>query len=47
MISILNEGRFDKLEESIMAVVKAKIRQRIEKEKTRLRTEAFNKKFGG
>ena len=46
MISILNEGRFDKLEDSIMAVVKAKIRQRIEKEKTKLRTEAFNKKFG-
>ena len=46
MISVLNEGRYDKLEENIMAVVKAKIRQRIEKEKTKLRTEAFNKKFG-
>lgn len=46
MISILNEGRYDKLEENIMAVVKAKIRQRIEAAKTKLRTEAFNKKFG-
>lgn len=46
MISILDEGRFDKLEDSIMAVVKAKIRQRIENEKTRIKTEAFNKKFG-
>ena len=46
MISILNEGRYDKLEDSIMAVVKAKIRQRIDAAKTKLRTEAFNKKFG-
>ena len=46
MISVLNEGRYDKLEENIMAVVKAKIRQRIEAAKTKLRTEAFNKKFG-
>lgn len=46
LISILNQGRYDKLEDSIMAVVKAKIRQRIEAAKTKLRTEAFNKKFG-
>mgnify|MGYP003290540971 CR=1 FL=1 len=46
MISILNEGRFDKLEDNIMAVVKAKIRQRIENAKSKLRTDAFNKKFG-
>ena len=46
LISYLNEGRFDKLEEKIMAVVQAKIRQKIEAAKTKLKTEAFNKKFG-
>jgi hypothetical protein len=46
MISVLNEGRYDKLEDSIMTLVKAKIRQRINAAKTKLRTEAFNKKFG-
>ena len=46
LISYLNEGRFDKLEEKIMAVVHAKIRQKIDAAKTKLKTEAFNKKFG-
>ena len=46
LISYLNEGRFDKLEEKIMAVVQAKIRQKIDAAKTKLKTEAFNKKFG-
>lgn len=46
LISYLNEGRYDKLEDKIMAVVNAKIRQRIDAAKTKLKTEAFNKKFG-
>ena len=46
LISYLNEGRYDKLEDKIMAVVNAKIRQRIDAGKTKLKTEAFNKKFG-
>lgn len=46
LISYLNEGRYDKLEDKIMVVVNAKIRQRIDAAKTKLKTEAFNKKFG-